>query len=67
MITLSLYTFSGITKLVFVQTHKPNGYVTIADRDNNSMDIHKTYITDLTNNPELHTHAVATYNYANFN
>lgn len=65
MFSLSLFRFSGSTKLVFVQTHKPNGYVTITDRNNNTVDVHNRYVTDLTDHPEQQEKAMSLYNYAN--
>lgn len=64
--SVSLFVFSGDTKLVFVQTHKPNGYVTVVDRDYNQRDIHHSYITDLSGNPERQKIVMSKYEYANF-
>lgn len=63
MYSLSIYTFNGNRKLCFIQTHKPNGYVTITDKDNNSKDVHNRYVTDLTNYPQQQQKALSMYNY----
>lgn len=65
MLSLSVFTFEGSKNLVFVQTHKPNGYTTITDRNNNSVDVASQYVTDLTNYPEQQNRAKELFGYIN--
>lgn len=65
MVSLSIFSFEGSKNLVFVQTHKANGYTTITDRDNNLVDVPSQYVTDLTGYPEQQERAKEMFNYIN--
>lgn len=65
MVSLSILSFGGSKNLVFVQTHKANGYTTITDRDNNLVDVPSQYVTDLTGYPDQQERAKQLYKHIN--